>query len=246
MNYTDPSGYVSAETFLLNIEAGLRNLPSASAIGGFTVKALLAVFVLLKCVQLECWEWPGDAMDAVQELFRGEAEDEVDLEQLGTETWSLAEEMVDLISQTLSQSRTAEEDQQQEDNDCYDNRTGLSWKKQITITAANPTDVLRQNHQNLQILYPEVYNSKDFYSIQTSIDKHDVECIATGLMQGYYVPTISTGFEIHPTGEVTMMYGNHRFFASVLTGISTFSYRTTRLNYKTSFGVHIRNMVWAR
>jgi hypothetical protein len=85
-----------------------------------------------------------------------------------------------------------------------------------------PSDILLQKFANFATLYPEVASSEGLFSIQDSVSKFDVKCIASGLEQGkqVYRPGATINFGQRSTPNTySINDGNTRFFAAVLSGI---------------------------
>lgn len=129
---------------------------------------------------------------------------------------------------------------------CHSRRTGVSWNRTAFIDLAvypKPADILRQHFTNFQTLYSDIAISDGLYSIQPTVNKNWVECLISGLQQGVQIYPVEATINI---GKVTdgnkygINNGNHRFFATVFTGISIPINRTTFSFANTPIG----NMTW--
>jgi hypothetical protein len=109
-------------------------------------------------------------------------------------------------------------------------------------TYPKPINILAQHFANFSTLYPNISSSNGLYSIQDSVNKMWVECVASALVQGVQTHNIGAAIQMGQRSGNTFSLndGNHRFFATVLMGIPV------PVNYPDySYGNRpIQDMIW--
>ncbi len=134
------------------------------------------------------------------------------------------------------------------EGECFDERTGAYWKNEVFITEATPFQMLQNKALSLKGVFPEVSGPEGLYSIQPSVNKRAVECIATGMRNGFFDYMVDAppviGLERGNKNEIVINNGNHRFMASVLTGIKIFNYTVWNFNGSPRERANARYMYW--
>ncbi len=117
-----------------------------------------------------------------------------------------------------------------DEDECYDRRTGLSWNRTIFVPDETPLQLIaRRSYLAFLDFDPAMPNFTafpPFHAGQFGVNKANVECIASGMMNGLFTNTDPIQFEqlSHDysngisAGEWALANGHHRFLAAILVG----------------------------
>ena len=106
--------------------------------------------------------------------------------------------------------------------ECYSGATRESWNRIVRLDTTQyptPTSLLKGKYATWSRQYPELVEASKVYSIQDRVSAFDVECLASGMLMGKTISNNPIQLGEDPIGEIGINDGNHRFYASILSGI---------------------------